>query len=623
MKSMNKWLGAMFFCVASLPLLVNAATPDYSRVMILVKRGVLSSESQRQEGASDDSLKALKLLVPDMRSLVPASREITNAQLQALQRHRLDRYFIVDTHELTENQAESLLDKLKQSPLVERAEFEPRVEGMHEDNGEPIEKLARKDIPDFTGRQNYLQGKTTVAPYKIGGVNAVEAWKISGGKGQDMQVVSAEIDRWAEEHVDLPKANLEIDVGAVTGSHDTASAGIIASQENGFGTTGIVPYARLGYLHWGTDRLLQMADKLSVGDVVQIGVHIRRREPFSEVGCTVNCYVPIEDNRTVRDIISYLVEEKGVHVVEAAANGNINLDHSFFNGYYDRNVFDSGAIYAGAVDPKTGLRAGYSEYGSRVDLFSWGYNVTTTAWSESNPTTGYTHTFSGTSSANPIIAGVVASLQGVARANGLGNIPPKVLRKLLVETGYPQFNGNRTEIGVQPDLELAIKKMLEDGEGKPPTGRLAVPEEVASGETFSAHVYAESPVNKPLIYRWTATGFVPPIGNTETMFFTAPTVTADTRGTLSVDVSDGTHTITLTEHLNIKAPAGGGECGDIPAWDAGKIYAVYGEEVAFKGKKYPQNFYNQNKQPDLHSAAFGKEWRLGVDCPKSPAAREH
>ncbi|MGZ9739047.1 S8 family serine peptidase [Pseudomonas sp. GNP012] len=602
---MNKWLGAMLFCVVSLPLLVNAAAPDYSRVMILVKRGVLSSESH------DESLKTLKLLVPDMRPLVPVSRERTNAQIQALQRHRLDRYFMVDTHKLTENQAESLLDKLRQNSLVESAEFEPRVEGMHEDNGKPIKKLARKNIPDFTGQQNYLQGKATVAPYKIGGVNAVEAWKVLGGKGRDMQVVSAEVNRWAEEHVDLPKANLEIDVGAVTGAHDTASAGIIASQQNGFGTTGIVPHTKLGYLQWGTDRLLQLAEKLNAGDVVQLGVHYNYT-PFEAVGCATKCYMPLEYYRPVRDIISYLVQEKGVHTVLAAANGNINLDHPFFKGYFDRTLVDSGAIYAGAVDPKTGLRASYSEYGSRVDLFSWGYNVTTTTWSVNNPTTGYTHTFSGTSSANPIIAGVVASLQGVARAKGLGNIPPKELRKLLVETGYPQINGDSTEIGVQPDLEVAIRKMLED---KPPTGRLAVPEEVASGETFSAHVYAGSPANKPLNYLWTATGFEPSRGDTQSMSFKAPTVTADTRGTLSVAVSDGTHTITLTEHLNIKASAGGGECGDIPIWDVEKIYAVKGEEVAFEGKKYKQHHWSRGQRPDIYSAPNGQPWLPGVDCP--------
>ncbi|WP_223596343.1 S8 family serine peptidase [Pseudomonas sp. A-R-19] len=613
MKSMSKWQGAMVFCVASLPLLVSAATPDYSHVMILVKRDVSFSESQGRAGVSNDSLKALKLLAPHMRPMVPVSGKRSSAQLQALQRHRLDRYFIVDTRTLTKKQAEALLLKIKQNPVVEEADFEPRVNGMHNDNGSSIE-VAREDIPDHTGRQNYLQGRAAVSPYKIGGVNAVEAWKVSGGKGEEMQVVSAEIDHWAYDHVDLPKPYLEINVDAVTGSHDTSSAGTIVSQENGFGTTGIVPYAKLGYLQWGSERLVQLVEQLGEGDVVQLGVQYDYT-PFKQIDCTENCMMPLEYNKVVRDTVAYITEEKGAHVVLAAANGDINLDHEYFQGYFDRNIFDSGAIYAGAVEPKTGLRAWYSEYGSRVDMFSWGENVTTTSWRRSNPTTAYTHTYAGTSSANPILAGVIASLQGVARANGLGNIPPKVLRELLVETGYPQINGNRTEIGVQPDLDAAIKKMLADGADKPPTGRLALPEEVASGETFSAHVYAESPSNKPLTYRWTATRFLPPIGNGESMSFTAPTVTADTTGTLSVDVSDGTHTLNLAEHVTIKAPVGAGECGDIPVWDAGKVYAVYAEEVAYKEKKYKQNFHNLNKQPDLHSAAFGKEWQLGVDCP--------
>ncbi len=614
MRPMSKWTSFILFWLSLLPFLASAATPDYSHLIFLLKEEITISDSQKNIPDRQQALKALKTLVPNMRPLVPAFDTKTKAEQQALQRHRLNRYFMVDTHALTTKRAESLIQQLKQNPLVEEAQFEPRVDGMHGDNGKPVKKVASKNIPDYTGRQNYLQGQTVVPPYKIGGVNAVEAWKVSGGKGQDMQVVSVEIDHWSYDHVDLPKPYLEITVGAVTGSHDTASAGTIVSRENGFGTTGIASSAKLGYMQWGSDRLLQLAEMVQEGDVVQLGVHYNYT-PFEEVGCTTNCYMPLEYFRPVRDIISYLVQEKGVHTVLAAANGNINLDHPYFKGYFDRALYDTGAIYAGAVDPMTGLRAYFSEYGSRVDLFSWGANVTTTTWSASNPTTGYTHTYGGTSSANPIIAGVLASMQGVARANGLGNIPPKVLREILVETGYPQINGNRTEIGVQPDMDAAIKKMLADGADKPPTGRLALPGEVRSGETFSAHVYAQSPSNKPLTYRWTATGFVPPAGSAESMSFTAPTVTADTTGTLSVDVSDGTHTINLAEQVTIKAPVGGGECGDVPAWDAAKVYAVYAEEVAYKGKKYKQNFYNLDKQPDLHSAAYGKEWQLGVDCP--------
>jgi hypothetical protein len=99
------------------------------------------------------------------------------------------------------------------------------------------------------------------------------------------------------------------------------------------------------------------------------------------------------------------------------------------------------------------------------------------------------------------------------------------------------------------------------------------------------------------------------------MSFKAPTVTVDTSASISVNVSAGTHTITLTEHLNIKAPAGGGECGDIPTWDAGKKYVTYGEEVAHKGKKYKQNFQSENKPPDLYSAPWGQPWHPGIDCP--------
>jgi hypothetical protein len=93
--------------------------------------------------------------------------------------------------------------------------------------------------PDYTERQNYLFGRSAVAPYKIGGVNAVQAWKVPGGKGENMRVISSEIDHWSYDHADLPKPFLEVDAGAVTGYHDTASVGTIASKENAFGTTGI------------------------------------------------------------------------------------------------------------------------------------------------------------------------------------------------------------------------------------------------------------------------------------------------------------------------------------------------------------------------------------------------
>ena len=607
MSPIKTLLGCSLFCITTSPLLGHAAEPDFSHLSILTK-GETPADAIWQR-TPDYQQYPIATIAP----LVPASTTRSPADTQALQRHRLTRYFTVDTRHLTPGQAQALAQVLKRNPLLESVEFEAQVDGMHNDAAVPIAPLAHTNIPDYTGQQHYLQDRTPASPYRIGGVNAVAAWSSPGGKGQDMRIVSAEVDHWSYEHVDLPKPFLEVDDGAQTGYHDTASAGIMASRENGFGTTAITPEVQLGYLQWGNSRLMQLAEQLNEGDVVQIGVHIKSLTLPSAV-CTSDCYMPVEYSQPVRDIITYLTEEKGVHVVLAAANGNVNLDHPYFNGYFDRDVFDSGSIYAGAVDPATGLRAWFSDYGKRVDVFSWGRNVTTTTWSASNPTTGYTHTFSGTSSSNPIIAGVAASLQGVARAKGLGNLPPKVLRDLLVATGYPPIDGNRTEIGVQPDLDGAIKKMLDDGADHPPTGRLALPEYVKSGETFSARVYAQSPSHRPLTYRWDAPGFTPPTASTESLFFTAPTVAQDTRATLSVNVSDGVHTLPLAQTLTVKAPPDESDCGGTPPWDASKIYQTYAEAVAYKGKIYKQNFYNINKVPDLNSADYGKEWLTGVAC---------
>ncbi|AZE55646.1 hypothetical protein C4K03_3493 [Pseudomonas synxantha] len=614
MTSLKTCLSATLLLAAVLTSVAHAETPGYTDLIILLKSHAHTRQPLNEPGEAHDPCSAIKNLVPNLTPIIRPSSARSAASLQALQRHRLDRYCLIDTRHMTQTQAEQQALTLRQHPAVEMAEFEPVVDGMHDDNGSPLASSAQNDIPDYTPRQHYLLGQTPIAPYKIGGVNAVKAWEIEGGKGQAMRVISGEIDHWSYEHWDLPHPYTELHSPAgpaPVGSHDTASAGIIASQENGFGTTGLVPHAQLGYLQWSAARLGEMGERLQAGDVMQLGVHYLYSDTaFPPDVCTARCYMPLEANNLVRDTIAYLTEEKGVHVVLAAANGNINLDHPHFQGRYDRNIFDSGSIFAGAVNSKTGLRSYFSEYGSRVDLFSWGDSVTTTIWSRANPTTGYTHEFGGTSSANPILAGAVASLQGVARAKGVGNIAPKTLRAILVATGYPQINGNRTEIGVQPDLQAAIAKMLADHADRPPTGRLAVPEEVKSADTFSVHVYAESPTSKPLTYRWNAAGFIPTTGTSVTLELTAPTVKTDTSMPISVEVSDGLHTLKLADNITIKAG-----CGNIAAWDPGKIYDTYAESVAYKGQVYKQNFYNVNKPPDLYSGPHGQPWFTGVVCP--------
>ena len=97
---------------------------------------------------------------------------------------------------------------------------------------------------------------------------------------------------------------------------------------------------------------------------------------------------------------------------------------------------------------------------------------------------------------------------------------------------------------------------------------------------------------------------------------TARPVSNDTRATISVAVSDGRGGVArLDKQFTVKPAPDSGNCGNIPAWSPTKVYSTYAESVSYNGKVYKQNFYSINKPPDLNSAAYGKEWQLGVPCP--------
>lgn len=323
------------------------------------------------------------------------------------------------------------------------------------------------EIPDFTAQQYYLRSPTDKKHgYKLGGINYDYAKYQHGGKGEGITVVSMEGGRWSNQHIDLPDYEFtygdplpEID------SHDTMSVGIMAGKDNGFGITGIANQANFAYLK-GASWLYEIADRLKPGDVVQVGMQ-SSNGPIA--GCEKNCYYPVDYTQAWFDDIK-LLTDRGVHVISAAGNGNINLDHPDFKGKFDRAVRDSGSIWVGAVSAKTGTRAYFSSYGSGVTSASWGDwdVVTTTSHSTGanlldKPGAWYTYDYSGTSSANPIVAGVVASISGIAKANGI-ILSPKEMRQLLSETGTKLENGDSNLIGTQPDLERAIKKLLADND---------------------------------------------------------------------------------------------------------------------------------------------------------------
>jgi subtilisin family serine protease len=181
----------------------------------------------------------------------------------------------------------------------------------------------------------------------------------------------------------------------------------------------------------------------------------------------VGDYGPIEYFEPVFQILK-IATDRGIHCVAAAGNGYSNLDDPKYQGAFDMNVRDSGCILVGAAMPPQRTdayaRADFSNYGARVDSFGYGEDVVTTGYGDlfsgsyQGKNASYTSTFSGTSSATPIVSGAVISVLGIAKAKGV-TISPKELRAALHVTGTEQKGANKDvqHIGNLPDIKQLVE----------------------------------------------------------------------------------------------------------------------------------------------------------------------
>jgi len=627
-KTMHLSLLALLFG-AGFTSATHAAQADEPRPIFVRLKAEAPNPALRRAGnpESVQAMEDLKRLTPSMRPLVavsPMSRSVED--IEALERHNLLRYYQIPAEALQGVDAEALVAQLLSNPLVDSAQIEPVPMSMKEgaDSGaEPANSIA--GISDFTecaptnGRncQSYMGPAAPYAAWKLGGINAFEAQRLTGHYGNNVRLFSNEIEHWDYDHIDLPKPFMVHNgANAVTGSHDTMSAGIMFGQNNGFGITGMVPNAQAGYTKYSVAGMVDLRHVLRAGDVLQIGVHYKWG---NGCGPNVTCYLPVEHVDAVFDAISYLVQEKGVHVILAAANGNANLDDPWFKGRYDRRVRDSGSIYVGAANPASGARAGFSEYGSRVDVFSWGGQVATTTWADGKHDL-YTMNYSGTSSANPIIAGGVAWLQSLARERGLGNIPPQTMRQILVDSGNPlPVVDPVRNIGVQPDLVRAAELLGGDVlGGELPQAHLSGPATAQAGDKVVLSAAKSS--GKDLSYAWSSQPALTFAKQGAEASFVAPESTQDVAYRITVKVTDAQGRTATTHHgVQVKAKAAVGVCAKAPAWEAKKIYNVPNEAVSYKGKLYHQNYWNVDAAPDVNSAPWGKPWKSPEACDLEPA----
>ncbi|MGA7215447.1 MAG: S8 family serine peptidase, partial [Terrimicrobiaceae bacterium] len=178
---------------------------------------------------------------------------------------------------------------------------------------------------------------------------------------------------------------------------------------------------------------------------------------------------------------------RGIIVIEAAGNGAEDLDDAIYDarpaGFPAtwvnpfRRAQDSGAILVGAGAPPPGThgrdhgpdrsRLDFSNYSAIIDAQGWGREVTTCGYGDlqggDNEDLWYTDTFSGTSSASPIVVGAVGSLQGALRAAGKQLLTPASARQLLRTTGSPQQDAPgrpaTQRIGNRPNLRQAFTQL--------------------------------------------------------------------------------------------------------------------------------------------------------------------
>lgn len=322
----------------------------------------------------------------------------------------------------------------------------------------------RLAIPNFFQYQYYLwPPSVTTGSFKLGGIDVEPAWAALGGDGRYVTILSHEISAWYTNHINLPHERAFAQGAIDIDDHDTSAVGVMAARRilvtPTIGIVGIAYNARVAYADSPIEALRRAYDLLNPGDVVQVGLQL---SVGAIAGCTAQCWLPMEYENARYDLHRALTD-KGIHVILAAGNGGIDLDHTDFNGKFDRNVRDSGAIFVGGITPSTATRAYFSDYGSRIDSSSWGYSVVTTAYGSGNlfnePNAWYKDNFSGTSSANPIVAGAAACLSSIAKAYNKP-LPPRLLREIFTRTGTPFLENNSAVMGTQPYLWSAIGTFL-------------------------------------------------------------------------------------------------------------------------------------------------------------------
>ncbi len=345
--------------------------------------------------------------------------------------------------------ATNLVDGLSALPFIEFALIEGVLNAA----------VNRLDNPDALF-QKYLN------PAPVG-VNAETAWATQGGDGTGINVGVLETFDYDRAHRDMPTRRLDLTPqlgvpGDIDIEHATAIMGIIGAADNMLDCVGIAPEATFVFAS-GQDRnntgalvivegfnlLNLLGIQLTGGGVLNISADAVITLPSGKT------HVPIEQDPLIRTALR-LLTFRGITVVVAAGNGRLNLDTAGINPP------DSGAVIVGGVTPTNPQATMFAPHaltnsGNRVDCCAWASEVVTLA----TPIGGvFVQTFSGngggTSLATAIVSGVVAALQGHARAKNGSTLTPAQIRGLLRDPTLGTAVAPGAGLGSMPDLAKLI-----------------------------------------------------------------------------------------------------------------------------------------------------------------------
>ena len=357
----------------------------------------------------------------------------------------LNLWFFLDVHDYPN--ALNLLIPLFTNPVCEIVYMHPNPTN-----------LPTANLEDY---QTYLH------PAVSNGYNAYYAWTRPGGDGSNVKLIDIEYD-WYYNHEDLLKSSSDILWGVnqnlfgTSLDHGTASIGVNGALNNSIGMKGIVYNANIKMISSlnavGTwllhDAISYAVSNTSPGDVILL----------EQQAYAAGAYCPVEYWGVFYSAIANAAALNRI-IIEPAGNGYSDLDvTATWGNLFQKSYRDSAAIMVGAGTAANRSKVNFSDYGSRVDIQGWGdWSVASLGYGD---LTGavlaaeYTKSFSGTSSASALAAGVAASVESYAQAKYGFYLPSLVLRANLVSNGISQTFGPAGHIGPLPNLSNSFAAIV-------------------------------------------------------------------------------------------------------------------------------------------------------------------